>query len=58
MTWLLFLHLDIGRHVMIPWQWWYWQNIQQYMQDANLDWVSPIFKIRIFAQFVIHDFLK
>ena len=58
MTWLLFLHLKIDRRVMYPWQWRYWQNVQQYMQDANLNSGTPIFKIRILAQFVSHDFLK
>ena len=36
----------------------YWQNVQQYMQDAYLYSGTPIFKIRILAQFVNHDFLK
>ena len=31
MTWLLFLHLEIDRRVMYPWQWRYWQNVQQFM---------------------------
>ena len=58
MTWLLFLHLDIDWRDMFPWQWSYWQNVQQYMQDANLNSGTPIFKIRILAQFVSHDILK
>ena len=58
MTWLLFLHLEIDRRVMYPWQWRYWQNVQQYMQDANLNNGTTIFKILILAQFVSHDFLK
>ena len=57
MKWLLFLHLEIDRRVMYHWQWRYWQNVQQYMQDANLNSGTPIFKIRILAQFVSHDFL-
>ena len=28
------------------------------MQDANLNSGTPIFKIRILAQFLSHDFLK
>ena len=55
---LLFLHLKIDRRVMYPLQWRYWQNVQQYMQDANLNSDAPIFKISILAQFLIHDFLK
>ena len=55
MTGLLFLHIEI---VIYPWQWRYWQNVQQYMQDANLNSGTPIFKIRILAQLVRHDFLK
>ena len=43
---------------MYPLQRRYWQNVQQYMQDANLNSDTPIFKIRILAQFVSHDFLK
>ena len=58
MTWLLFLHLEIDRRVMYPWQWRCWQNVQQYMQDANLNSGNPIFKIGILAQLVSHDFLK
>ena len=46
MTRLLVLHLEIDRRV------------QQYIQDANLNSGTPIFKIRILAQFVSHDFLK
>ena len=44
MTWLLFLHLEIDRRIMYPCQWRYWQNVQQYMQDANLNSGTPIFK--------------
>ena len=58
MIWLLCLHLEIDRHVMYPWQWRYWKNVQQYMQEANLNSGTPIFKIRILAQFMSHDFLK
>ena len=58
MTWLFFLYLEIDRRVMYPWKWRYWQNVQQYMQDANLNSGTPIFKIRILAQFVSQDFLK
>ena len=58
MTWLLFLHLEIDRHAMYPWQWRHWQNVQQYMQNANLNSGTPIFKIRILAQCVCHDLLK
>ena len=58
MIWLLFLYLEIDRRGMYPWQWGYWQNVQQYMQDANLNNGTPIFKIRTFAQFVSHNFLK
>ena len=36
----------------------YSQNVQQYMQDANLNSDTPIFEIRILVQFVSHDFLK
>ena len=43
---------------MYPWQYRYWQNIQQYMQDANLNGGTPISKICILAQFVSHDFFK
>ena len=56
MKWLLFLHLEIDRRVMYPWQWRYWQIVQQYMQDANLNSGTSIFKNRILAQFVTHDF--
>ena len=42
----------------VPRQWKYWQNVQQYIQDANLNNGTPIFKISIFAKFVSHDFLK
>ena len=58
MTWLLFLHLEIDRRVMYPWQWRYWQNVQQYIQSANLNSGTPIFKIHILAQFMSHGFLK
>ena len=58
MTSLLFLHLEIVRRVMYPRKSRYWQNVKQYMQDANLNSCTPIFKIRILAQFVSHDFLK
>ena len=58
MTWLLFLHLEIDRRVMYLWQRKYWQNVQQYMQDINLNSGTPIIKIRILAQFVSHDLLK
>ena len=58
MTWLLCLHLEIIRRVMFPWQWRYSQNVQQYMQDAYLKSGTHVFKIRILAQFVSHDFLK
>ena len=36
----------------------YWQNVQQYMQDAHLNSGTPIVKTHILAQFVSHDFLK
>ena len=55
---LLLLHLELARRFLYPWQWKYWQNVQQYMQDTNLNSGTPIFKIRILAQFVSHDFLK
>ena len=55
---LLFLHHEIARRDQYPWQWRYWQIVQQYMQDANLNSGTPIFKIRILAQFVSRDFLK
>ena len=58
MAWLLFLFLEINIHVMYQWQWRYWQNVQQYMQGVNLNSGTPIFKIRILAQFVSHDVLK
>ena len=58
MIWLLFLHLEIDRCVMYPWQWRYSQKVQQYMQDTNLNSGTPIFKIRILAQYASHDFLK
>ena len=58
MTWLHFLHLEIARRVLYPRQWRYWQHVQQYMQDAHLNSGTTIFKIRILAQFVSHDFLK
>ena len=49
MTRLHFLHLEIDRRVMYPWQWRYWQNVKQYMKDANLNSGTSIFKIRILA---------
>ena len=58
MIWLLILNLEIARRVMYHRQFRYWKNVQQYMQDANLNSGTPIFKIRILAQFVSHDFLK
>ena len=56
MTWLFLLDLEIARRIMYPRQERYWQNVQQYMQYANLNSGTPIFKIRILAQFVSHDF--
>ena len=58
MTWLLFLHLEKASRGMYPRQERYWQNVQQYMHDANLNSGTPILKIRILAQFASHDFLK
>ena len=58
MTWLLVLHLEIDRRVMHTWQWRYWQNVQQYMQEANLKSGTPILEIRTLAQLASHDFLK
>ena len=52
------MHLKIDRRVMYPKQWRYWQNVQQYLQDTNLNNGTPIFKIRILAQFVSHDFFE
>ena len=49
------MQLEIDKRAMYPWQWSFWQNVQQYMQDADLNWGTPIFKIRILAQFVSHD---
>ena len=58
LTCLLFLDLQIDRCAMFPWQWRYWQNVQQYMQDANLNSGTPIVKNRILAQFASHEFFK
>ena len=58
MLWLVFLYLEIGRRVM-------WSKTVkiltkcfQFMQDLNLNIGTPIFKIRILAQFGSRDFFK
>ena len=43
---------------MYPSQERYWQNVQQYMQYANLNSGAPIFEIRILAQFVCHELFE
>ena len=58
MLWQVFLHREIARHAMYPKQLRFWQNVYQYMQDANLKSGTPIFKIGILAQFVSRDFFK
>ena len=37
----------LTRHAMYLRQLRYWQNVQQYIHDANLNSGTPIFKIRI-----------
>ena len=49
MAWLLFLHLEIDRCAMYPQQWRYWQNVQQYMQYANLNSGTPNFQNSYFG---------
>ena len=58
MLWLTVLRNEIARRDMYPRQKRYRRNVQQYMQDANLKSGTPIFKIRILAQFASRDFLK
>ena len=58
MACLLFMHLEIDRHVAYPRQERSCQHVQQYMEDANLNSNTPIFKIRTLTQFVSRDFLK